>query len=374
MGGTKLIQLMGIASLAVLACSFGPASVNALSVGSHHLNRHVAHEGIAKRSTNKKRQLSKRCKARPSSSGLSSSDAPAPSSSADWTSSVYTPTSTYVPPPPSTTWTPTTSDTPTPTSTYSTPSAAPTSSGSSKIGIAWDGGNDPSLANFKTDQTQFLYTWSPWKPTNADELGFEFWPMLPNTDSDSISAFQQNVVAGYGTKILGFNEPDISTQSNLDPNDAAGLWMQYIEPMKDLGYELISPAVSSGDSGIPWLQQFMGACSSCTIDACALHYYGTDANDFISYVENFHSTFNCDLHITEFADQNFGGGAQATMDEIWAFYAQVNPWLDSTPYVASYFQFGVLSDLDGVNTLNALMDSNGSPTSLGYTYIYNSWN
>lgn len=28
------------------------------------------------------------------------------------------------------------------------------------------------------------------------------------------------------------------------------------------------------------------------------------------------------------------------MDEIWAFYAQVNPWLDSTDYVASYFQFG----------------------------------
>lgn len=30
--------------------------------------------------------------------------------------------------------------------------------------------------------------------------------MLPNTDSDSISAFEQNVVAGYATTVMGFNE------------------------------------------------------------------------------------------------------------------------------------------------------------------------
>lgn len=382
--GAKLINLMAMASLAVIACTYAPASVSALSVPNHHQGRHAAHEALAKRTT-KKRSLSKRCKTRPSSSSVwsssSSTDAASETSSATWEpSSTYVPpTTSWTPEPttswiPTTSWTPTSTWTPTTSSTYSapSPSSAP-SGGSGKIGIAWDGGNDASLGNFKTGQVSYLYTWSSWKPTDADQYGYEFWAMLPNTDSDSISAFEQNVVAGYATTVMGFNEPDISTQSNLDPNDAAGLWMQYIQPKKDLGYKLISPAVSSGSGGIPWLQQFMAACTECTFDGCAMHYYGTDAGDFISYVENFHSTFNCPVHVTEFADQNFGGGAQASMDEIWAFYAQVNPWLDSTDYVASYFQFGVLSDLDGVNTLNALMGSDGQPTSLGYTYINNNW-
>lgn len=49
-----------------------------------------------------------------------------------------------------------------------------------------------------------LYTWSAWKPDNADSLGYEFWPMLH--DASAVSDFESNVVAGYGTNILGFNE------------------------------------------------------------------------------------------------------------------------------------------------------------------------
>ncbi|KAI0939468.1 hypothetical protein AcW1_004498 [Taiwanofungus camphoratus] len=366
MAANKLINLIAISSLAILACTFAPAQVNALSTGYHHVNHHVAHEGIAKRSK-RKRQQSQRCKQRPSSS------------SAAPTSTSWTP-----PPSPTTTWVPTTSAAPPapappppPSSSWSPiPSPSPSSSGGSgsgKVGIAWNNGDESWLANFKTPATRFVYTWSEYKPSNADSLGFEFWPML--WGPSHVDSFNQLVVAGYGTTILGFNEPEISGQSNIDPQTAASLWQQNIQPKKQLGYNLISPAVTSDAAGIPWLQQFFQACQGCTFDGVAMHWYGTDPNAFMSYVENFHTTFNLPVHITEFADQNFSGsGGQADMDDIWNFYGTINPWLDSQPYVASYFQFGALTNLDGVNSLNGLMNQDGTPTSLGWMYISDNYN
>lgn len=59
--------------------------------------------------------------------------------------------------------------------------------------------------------------------------------------------------------------PEISGQSNIDPQTAASLWQQNIQPKKQLGYNLISPAVTSDAAGIPWLQQFFQACQGCTV-------------------------------------------------------------------------------------------------------------
>jgi len=39
------------------------------------------------------------------------------------------------------------------------------------------------------------------------------------------------------------------------------------------------------------------------VDAIALHWYGTDPQAFISYVQDFHNTFNKNIWVTEFACQ-----------------------------------------------------------------------
>ncbi|KZT12986.1 glycoside hydrolase family 128 protein [Laetiporus sulphureus 93-53] len=392
MAAPKFINLMAIASLALYVCCLTPSSVNALSgVGRNpHLSRNVAHDGVAKRRMTKKRSNTKRCLPRSSSGAVTSSAVD--TASASYSSTLESSASSYevssattysstTSDAPTSTYTPTTSDAPTstytPTSSSSsasvaTSTAVSTGSYSGKTGIAWNNADASLLVNFKTDATKYLYNWSPYKPDNADSLGFDFWAMLPN--EESIAAFQQYVVAGYGSTILAFNEPDQAGQANMDPSTAASLWLQYIEPKKDEGFRLISPAVSSGSDGIPWLESFMSACDTCTIDGCALHYYGTDAEDFISYVEQFHSTFpSCPLHVTEYADENFSDGAQADESEIWAFYYMVVPWMDSQSYIESYFQFGVLEDMSGVNTLNALMSSAGIATSLGDVYINDNW-
>jgi hypothetical protein len=177
------------------------------------------------------------------------------------------------------------------------------------------------------------------------------------------------VKPGYANIALGFNEPDLAGQSNIDPGYGATLWKQYLEPLKNDGYTLGSPAVTSGASGKVWLQNFLNDCSGCTIDFITIHWYGIVASEFISYVEDFHTTFNKPIWVTEYACQNFAGGAQADEAQVQTFYSTVQAWMDSTDYVEKYFAFGIMHDMQGVNTLDQLMAASGLPTALGYQYI-----
>ena len=56
--------------------------------------------------------------------------------------------------------------------------------------------------------------------------------------------------------------PDIDDgQANIDPVTAAQIWMTNIQPLRDQGYQLITPAVAYSKA---WLQNFFGACKHCT--------------------------------------------------------------------------------------------------------------
>eukprot|EP00753_Platysulcus_tardus_P017719 PLAT6468.1.p1 GENE.PLAT6468.1~~PLAT6468.1.p1 ORF type:complete len:401 (+),score=-6.10 PLAT6468.1:124-1203(+) len=357
MAAIKLLNLLAISSLAILACSFGATPANALATDRHHIARSAAHghDGLARRKRDN--AASKRCKARPSSSA-----APAPSSSSD-----PAPSSSQAPAP--------TSDAPAnnqpaSTSAAPAPSATYTSSGntgSGKVGLAWPNGADDSLKNYKTDKVKWLYTWSPDIPDNARELGFEVVPML--WGDNQVQEFQEKVVAGYANYVLGFNEPDQAGQSNMTPQHAADLWKQYIDPLKSQGYKLISPAVTSAPAGKTWMQDFFKACDTCHFDALAMHWYDVSADAFIAYVEDFHNTFNLPIWVTEYACQNFNGGAQCSDSEIASFMAQTTNFMDGADYVQAYMWFGAMHDMQGVNVGNQLMASSGGPTQLGYQFI-----
>ncbi|KAG1753855.1 uncharacterized protein EDB91DRAFT_1043138 [Suillus paluster] len=187
---------------------------------------------------------------------------------------------------------------------------------------------------------------------------------------DQVSDFQQLVVKGYANYVLGMNEPNESSQSNMSPQDGASLWWQYINPLKDEGYYLISPACTNDQAGLDWMAGFFSACSGCQIDAVAFHFYSTNATDFISYATQLHDLYNLPIWATEFADQNFSGtGGQASQDEVYAFASIIIDFVNSTPWMEAAFPFGVMSDLQGVDTANALLSSDDQPTSLAYNYF-----
>lgn len=48
----------------------------------------------------------------------------------------------------------------------------------------------------------------------------------------------------------------------MSPQDAYSLWMQYINPYKQKGFTLISPACTNDQSGVEWYQQFFSLCQA----------------------------------------------------------------------------------------------------------------
>jgi len=331
MTASNLLNILVLSSLAIFAF-LGQSSVNAVSLDSRiHFARH-AHDAIA---LHKRTNNSRRCKPRPSASH--------PSSSA--------PTSTSA-------------------KSYSSPSSVPSpppSSGSGgKIGIATPLSDLSILKAFKTSKVGWYYTWSPWSISGAGALGYEFIPML--WGAKQIGDFQNLVKQGYATKVFGMNEPNEPGQSNMSPQDGANMWKQYIQPLKDEGYTLISPACTNGPSGIAWMQSFLSACDGCTVDNAGVHVYTIDPQVMIDYLEQFYNTFKIPIWVSEFACQDFSGKNEPCPN-VYDFMGKVQAFMDETDYVLGYSAFGVMYDMYNVNPADQLLGGNGGPNALGSFYI-----
>jgi hypothetical protein len=191
---------------------------------------------------------------------------------------------------------------------------------------------------------------------------------------NQISDFKKLVVKGYASIAMGFNEPNEPGQSNMDPGYGATLWKEYLEPLLNEGYELVAPTTSSDPNGRTWVDSWYKSCNGgCNPTYHGIHYYDITAQGMITYMQQWHTAYGKPIMATEFACQNFNGGAQCSASQTAAFWETVIQFMDSTDWVVAYFGFGVMTDMQGVNTDNQLMTSAGKPTSLGTKYIQNSW-
>lgn len=234
-----------------------------------------------------------------------------------------------------------------------------------KVCLPWPNGDDASLVNFQTDHSGMIYTWSPEIPSNT--YGYTGVPQL--WGKNQVDEFQRLVKPGYASYVLGFNEPDMESQSHLSSQEAASLWKQYIQPLASQGYKLVSPATTSNPASKQWMKDFFAACDGCTFDAVAVHYYDTTADGLIAYLEDYHNTFGKPIWLTEFACQNFNAGAQCSMDQIKAFMGQFVSWAKDTDWLEQYCWFGAMHDMVNVNPFNQLMQVDGQVMDLGHQYL-----
>ncbi|GAA5831801.1 hypothetical protein JCM5353_006172 [Sporobolomyces roseus] len=202
----------------------------------------------------------------------------------------------------------------------------------------------------------WAYNWDSTGSGLAD--GVMYIPMLWGEKKlDGWEAAADTGIKGGATHVLGFNEPDLAEQANMSPKKAAELWMSAMEPLAKKNIKLISPAVSNGvktadgaPMGVPWMMEFLEACSSCTIDAVALHWYD-------AHIEESHATLSKPIWITEFM-----GTGSAT--EQAAFIKSSVEWLEKQDYVEAYAAFGNFCDNPTAN----FVDCNGTPNDLGKAY------
>ncbi|KAI9466774.1 glycosyl hydrolase catalytic core-domain-containing protein [Lactarius psammicola] len=366
MAPTKFINLFAVVSFAVFYISLTPIAANALAVERAHVARNLnyAHAGIAKK---KRDSSTKRCKPRPSSSSSTHHSKPPA----------------YTPPPSHTSSSSSTKPHPPPSTSSSSSSHTPAvtphvSTGSNKVGLAWSNNEQPAICNFKSSQTGLTYNWKLKKYVDVDvsKCGFEFIPHVWGRD-DAYNAL--NVLkAGYAKRVFTFNEPELSSQSNIGVDEAVQLYKQYVNPLQHLGYELISPACTNSPAGFAWIQSFVTKCiqQGCKIDGVATHFYAISADQFIEFMENFIKAFKgYPIWVTEYAAQDYSGkNQQLDLNGIRTFLQRTTDYMQGKSEIRAYFYFGAMTPAElgqnHVNGLNSLMTDNHTPNELGKMYIY----
>jgi len=158
-----------------------------------------------------------------------------------------------------------------------------------KRGLAYN--EDIKISGFggtnagRSSQVNWQYNWD--STTSLKQTWAEYVPMLWGMGSDHTNVWFDNawwwVNKGGSGHVLGFNEPDLASQSALTVAQAVSGYRAHMKQF--IGHAQIgSPAVTNG--GYTWLSQFLSQCSDCGIDFLAAHWYNdhTLFSDFQNWV------------------------------------------------------------------------------------------
>lgn len=217
----------------------------------------------------------------------------------------------------------------------------------------------------------WYYTWSTSHSGVSTPANTSFVPMIWGAKSVTAQALAQ--AKSSGDHLLGFNEPDMGSQSNMTPQQALDLWPQ----LEATGLVLGSPAVAyGGDTPNGWLDQFMTGASSrgYRVDFIALHWYGGDFTtpDAVSqlkgYLDAVYARYHKPIWLTEFALTDFSNGQvrYPTAAQQAAFVAASTKMLAGLPYLQRYAWFGLEASDSKPST--ALFDTTGTPNSSGKAF------
>jgi hypothetical protein len=285
------------------------------------------------------------------------------SASAEVAASASTPSTTTTV---ATTTTPPTTAAPT---TEAAPPPRPPAGSTPKKGVSvWDA---PNLAASLADsQAAWYYNWSA-GPTGGAGDAAEFVPMI--WGPDSVNGEQLDRAKASGSTLLGFNEPDFGSQSNMSVEQALELWPQ----LQATGLRLGSPAVAV-DAAEPggWLDRFLSGARDrgYRVDFVAIHWYGADFGDAAvdqlqGYVQSVYDRYQLPIWLTEYALIKFGDGGSTypTDAQQAAFVAGSTEMLESLPYVERYAWFALPTPTEGGQG-TGLYRNDATPTPAGAAF------
>lgn len=158
---------------------------------------------------------------------------------------------------------------------------------SKKRGIAYGYNTEADLKAI-SENVSWWYNWG-YQPESTvanvyQKYGIDFVPMTWN------GSFNESGLRAFYTShpdakfLLGFNEPNFTTQSNMIPSKAAAIWPKLEKIAKDFGLKIVAPAVNYSDKPvvengitysdpIAYLDAFFAACPNCQVDYIAVHNY-----------------------------------------------------------------------------------------------------
>lgn len=200
---------------------------------------------------------------------------------------------------------------------------------SSGVSWAYDWGVTPSsyvIDNFGTDKNM------------------EFVPMCWNGNFDEAS-LRAYIRSHPGVKyILGFNEPNFASQSNMTPSQAAAAWPKVEKIAADFNLKIVAPALNYTDGPIndgvtyqpeAWMDAFLAAYPTAKFDYLALHCYMNSSTAMMNYIEHFAKKYKKQVWLTEFC------AWEGTVDSLIQLSTMVQKVqaLELSPMVARYAWF-----------------------------------
>jgi hypothetical protein len=231
--------------------------------------------------------------------------------------------------------------------------------------------SDGMRAALADSGVSWFYTWSTEPAGVKAPSGVDFVPMIwgeKSVTTDGLNQAKRN-----GDVLLGFNEPDFASQSNLSVERALDLWPK----LQATGMRLGSPAVAVGaDQAGGWLDRFMSGAKDrgYRVDFITLHWYGGDfrtsaaVEQLRSYVEAAYRRYRKPIWLTEYALISFSGGTSyPSATQQAAFVTKSTAMLESLPYVERYAWFALPIADDGKDA-TGLYRPDGSRTAAGTAY------
>jgi RNA polymerase sigma factor (sigma-70 family) len=226
-----------------------------------------------------------------------------------------------------------------------TPAPAPVTVSSQRKGVStW---NFTGVRQGLTDSgASWYYNWGATPNGITAPASVSYVPMIWGAANVTTATLSQ--VSQEGHVLLGFNEPDLGSQSNLTVPQALSLWPKVMATGMTLG----SPAVASG-AATPggWLDQFMTGAKArgYRVDFITVHWYGGDfrtgpaVQELQSYLQAIYARYRLPIWVTEFALTSYSGGTATfpTDAQQAAFLTAATTMLDGQSYVQRYAWFAL---------------------------------
>jgi len=226
------------------------------------------------------------------------------------------------------------------------------------------------------DRTTLNVSWYyNWEQTENEACtngkGGVFVPMIwGHTGSEQSASGITGSISSFVSKgypyVLGFNEPDNSTQSNIAVATAISLWPSFLNP----AIKTVSPAAQANTSGQAWFTTFIGDVNAnptgLRADVIGLHWYGWNAgscdaaasqlNGYLNWAEGFAG--NRPIWLTEWGCLN---DSAPDVQTVVSFYKGALAVFAKHPRVQRYAWYPWSTNL-------ALTNSDGTLTALGTAY------
>jgi hypothetical protein len=215
--------------------------------------------------------------------------------------------------------------------------------------------------NWRTDPL-----WSAGGEGNGDK---RFVPMIWGGEDVTRQNLKSadDAASGY---LLGFNEPDNSSQAKMSVEQAIKLWPSLMRTKLELG----SPACTTSETlgADSWLGRFMDQADKkgYDVDFISVHYYAEDPSisDFKDFLKDVKKEYGRPVWVTEWALVDWEDPDRYSSEELAEFASAAIRMMDNLNFVKRHAWFGAYEGGDGWDINTELLDAEGNLTAVGEAF------